>query len=107
MVGVAIVASLGLVSVRGREGLSRGITVLTVHVGHWCARYTAGVEQDAHDSVRMEARSSGSESDDFRDTRIAVVVGDHCRSYGPEVVGHGAFVVDKGNREPARAEVPR
>ena len=81
--------------------------MLTVHVGHWRARHAAGVEQDAHDSIRMEARSPGSECDDFRDTRIAVVVDDHRWSDGSEVVGHGAFIVDKGNREPSRAEVSR
>ena len=55
----------------------------------------------------MEAGTTSGKRNNSQDAIAAVVVQDHRRSDGPEVVGDGALAVNEGDREPAGCEVAR
>ena len=55
----------------------------------------------------MEAGTTSGKRNNSQDAIAAVIVQDHRRSDGPEVVGDGALAVNEGDREPAGCEVAR
>ena len=78
---VAVVAILRVVPVRGWERLPRGAAVYAVHVGHGSTCHAAGIEEDAVDLVRVQARATGSKRNDLRGARVAIIVGDEGRGW--------------------------